>query len=51
MSFNLEGVGKQIAVIKHKENSKAKDKKVYLSSDDEAKNNYDRLETKGNEYF
>jgi Cdc6-like AAA superfamily ATPase len=51
MSFNLESVGKQIAVIKNKENSKAKDRKVFLSSEDEAKNNYDRLETKGNEYF
>ena len=37
MSFNLEGLGKQIAVIKNKENSKAKDRKVFLSSEDEAK--------------
>jgi hypothetical protein len=48
MSFNFESVGKQIAVIKHKENPKAKEKKVFLSTDEEAKNNYDGLETKSN---
>jgi hypothetical protein len=51
MSFTLEGVGKQIAVIKNKENPKAKDRKVFLSSEEEAKNNYNRLETKENEFF
>ena len=51
MSSNFESVGKQIAVIKNKNDSKAKDKKVFLSSDGDAKNNYDNLETKSNEYF
>ena len=51
MSFNYEGVGKQIAVIKNIKDSKAKDKKVYLSSDADAKNNYDNVETKSNELF
>ena len=51
MSFNYERVGKQIAVIENKNDSKAKDKKVYLSSDADAKNNYDNVETKSNELF
>ena len=51
MSFNFESVGKQIAVIKNKNDTKAKEKKVFLSSDSDAKNNYDNVETKTNEYF
>jgi len=51
MSFNFESVGKQIAVIKNKNDTKAKEKKVFLSSDSDAKNNYDNVETKSNEYF
>ena len=51
MSFNFESVGKQIAVIKNKNDTKAKEKKVFLSSDSYAKNNYDNVETKSNEYF
>lgn len=51
MSFNYEGVGKNIAVVKSKTQQKAKDKKVYMSDDEEAKNNYPSLETKANEYF
>ena len=36
MSFNYEGVGKNIAVVKNK-NNEIKDKKVYMSSEEEAK--------------
>ena len=51
MSFNYEGVGKNIAVVKNKNNDKVKDKNVYMSSEEEAKNSYSTLETKANEYF
>jgi hypothetical protein len=37
MSFNYEGVGKTIAVVKNKNNDKVKDKNVYMSSEEEAK--------------
>ena len=37
MSFNYEGVGKNIAVVKNKNNDKLKDKNVYMSSEEEAK--------------
>ena len=50
MSFNYEGVGKNIAVVKNK-NNEIKDKKVYMSSEEEAKNSYSTLETKANEFF
>ena len=51
MSFNYEGVGKNIAVVKNKNNDKVKDKNVYMSGEEEAKNSYSTLETKANEYF
>ena len=47
MSFNYEGVGKHIAVFKNK-NNEIKDKKVYMRSEEEAKNSYSTLETKAN---
>ena len=50
MSFNYEGVGKNIAVVKNK-NNEIKDKKVYMSCEEEAKNSYSSLETKANEFF
>ena len=50
MSFNYEGAGKNIAVVKNK-NNEIKDKKVYMSSEEEAKNSYSSLETKANEFF
>ena len=37
MSFNYEGVRKNIAVVKNK-NNVIKDKKVYMSCEEEAKN-------------
>ena len=51
MSFNYEGVGKTIAVVKNKNNDKVKDKNVYMSSEEEAKNSYSTLETKADEFF
>ena len=51
MSFNYEGVGKNIAVVKNKNNDKIKDKNVYMSGEEEAKNSYSTLETKANEFF
>jgi hypothetical protein len=51
MSFNYEGVGKNIAVVKNKNNDKVKVKNVYMSSKEEAKNSYPTLETKANECF
>ena len=47
MSFNYEGVGKNIAVVKNK-NNEIKDKKVYMSCEEEGKNSYSSLETKAN---
>ena len=34
MSFNYEGVGKNIAVVKNKNNDKVKDKNVYKRVND-----------------
>ena len=64
MSFNYEGVGKNIAVVKNKNNEnsrsefrggnapdKVNDKNVYMSGEEEAKNSYSTLETKANEFF
>ena len=51
MSFNYEGVGKNIAVVKNKNNDKVKDKNVYMSCEEKAKNSYSTLETKANEFF
>jgi hypothetical protein len=64
MSFNYEEVGKTIAEVKYKNNEnsrsdfsggnapdKVKDKNVYMSGEEEAKNTYSTLETKANEYF
>ena len=51
MSFNYEGVGKTIAVVKNENNDNIKDKNVYMSSEEEAKNSYSTLETKANEFF
>ena len=51
MSFNYEGVGKNIAAVENKNNDKLKDKNVNMSSEEEAKNSYSTLETKANEYF
>jgi hypothetical protein len=39
MSFNYEGVGKNIAVVKNK-NNEIKDKNVYMSGEEKAKNSY-----------
>ena len=50
MSFNYEEAGKNIAVVKNK-NNEIKDKNVYMSSEEEAKNSYSTLETKANEFF
>ena len=51
MSFNYEGVGKTIAVVKNK-NNEIKDKKIYMSSEEEAKTIVIQpVETKANEYF
>jgi hypothetical protein len=47
MSFNYEGVGKTVAVVKkNKNNDKINDKNVYMSGEEEAKNSYSTLETK-----